>query len=311
MPITPRYSLTQTSTHIHIEVSIPHVRVSTSAIELRVVDGTEVNLYAPPTYLLRLTLPDRVIDEDAVEDSLSCSAIVLSPIQEEGAIRSKLQHRLLTKEDLPKLLYNPEKNHGTLVVILRKEEEAIWQDLDLLGRLQQPPQNIQTKKSTNNNLLVQEINENGEESSCKDINEVKQEEVMEECLSVQKTISYGLFKKYSNVFRDYARAGLVHEMLECPNPDEVIGNEDGSIGLEEQYRRELRRQTENEKFDAGRYLNDLDIANEGDMIFDSAIMMKPHWTETSASELIGNSFFTSEESHLLAELPRQTNTPAI
>jgi len=36
-----------------------------------------------------------------------------------------------TKEDLPKLKYNPEKNHGTLVVILRKEEEGFWQDLDL------------------------------------------------------------------------------------------------------------------------------------------------------------------------------------
>ncbi len=281
------------------------MRVSTSTLELRVLDGTEVNIYAPPTYLLRLTLPDRVIDEDAVEESLSCCAIGLSPIQEEGA-EPKLLQRLLTKEDLPKLQYNPEKNHGTLVVILRKEEEGIWQDLDLLGRLQQPPQKAQMKKAANK-VLVQEINEDGEESRSNEINEPKQE-VLEECLSVQKALSYGLFKKYSNVFRDYARAGLVHEMLECPNPDEVIGNEEESIGMEEQYRRELRLQTENEKFDASRYLNDFDIANEGDMIFDSAAMMKPHWLESS--ELSGNSFFTSEESHLLAELSRQTNTPA-
>jgi len=307
MPITPRYSLTQTSTHLHIEISIPHVRVSTSTIELRVLDGTEVNVYAPPTYLLRLKLPDRVIDEDAVEDNLSCSAIGLSPIREEGAAQPNLQ-RLLTNDDLPKLQYNPEKNHGTLVVILRKEDEGFWKDLDLLGRLQQSPQKVvQIKKSTNKQL-VQEISEDGEDTRSNEINEQEQN-VMEECLAVQKTLSYGLFKNYSNVFRDYARAGLVHEMLECPNPDELIGNEEESIGMEEQYRRELRRQTENEKFDAARYFNDLDIANEGDMIFDSAIMMKPHWLESS--DLSGNSFFTSEESHLLAKLPRLTNnTPA-
>eukprot|EP00985_Skeletonema_marinoi_P022256 scaffold14121_cov169-Skeletonema_marinoi.AAC.3 len=173
MPITPRYSLTQTPTHLHIEVSIPHVRVSTSTIELRVVEGTEVNLYAPPTYLLRLTLPDRVIDEDAVEDSLSSSAIGLSPIQEVGAPSNEVQ-RLLTKEDLPKLQYNPEKNHGTLVVILKKEEEGIWQDLDLLGRLQQPTQKVQPKPAEKK-LLVQEISENGEESRSSEINEAQQE----------------------------------------------------------------------------------------------------------------------------------------
>ncbi len=307
MPITPRYSLTQTPTHLHIEVSIPHVRVSTSTIDLRVVDGTQVNLYAPPTYLLNLTLPDRVIDEDAVEDSLSRSAIGFSPIQEEGTQSNEVS-RLLTKEDLPRLQYNPEKNHGTLVVILRKYEEGIWQDLDLLGRLQQPTQQMQAKRAAKKSL-VQEISENGEESKSNELNQAAHQEVMEECLSLQNTISYGLFKKYSNVFRDYARAGLADEMLECPNPDEAIGNGEESIELEEQFRRDLRIQTENEKFDASRYLNDLDIANEGDMIFDSAIMMKPHWMEISESELSGNSFFTSDESHLLAELPRQTNIP--
>jgi protein SHQ1 len=98
-------------------------------------------------------------------------------------------------------------------------------------------------------------------------------------------------------------------MLECPNPDEAIGKGEESIELEEQYRRELRRQTENEKFDASRYLNDLDIANEDDMIFESAIMMKPHWMEINQSDVGGNSFFTADESHLLAQIPRQTNIP--
>ena len=277
------------------------MRVSASSIELRVVDGTEVNLYAPPTYLLRLTLPDRVIDEDAVEDSQSNSVIGLCPIQEEDGMRSSGQ-RILTKEDLPKLQYNP-KNHGTLNVILRKEEEGIWPDLDLLGRLQQPRKQSQAKSAANK-LLVQEIDENGQASTSGEMNEATQE-----VLSVQKTISYGLFQHYSNVFKDYARAGLAYEMLECPNPDETIGNGEDSMELEERFRRELRIQTENEKFDSNRYLNDLDIANEGDMIFDSAMIMEAHWTKVGDSDGSGeNSFFTSDESHLLAELPH-TNIP--
>ena len=91
---------------------------------------------------------------------------------------------------------------------MRKEEEGIWPDLDLLGRLQQPTQKMQMKTSSKK-LLVQEIDENGEELKNNEINQANHE-VMEECMSVQKTISYGLFKKYSNVFRDYARSGLAN-----------------------------------------------------------------------------------------------------
>ena len=50
------------------------------------------------------------------------------------------------------------------------------------------------------------------------------------------------------------------------------------------------------------------------MVFDSAVMMKPHWTEeisNDSNNLLqsgdNNTFFSSEESHLLAEIPRQTN----
>ena len=300
------------------------MRVSTSTLELRIIDGTEVNLYAPPTYLLRLTLPGRVIDEDAVEDSLSNSAImglncpIIQDEQEEDGENRELQpkavQKLLTKDNLPKLQYNPEKNHGTLVLVLQKEEEGFWEDLDLLGRLQQPSQTRQMKKATNN-PLVQEIKENGDVESRSNSDEVNNDtrQMMDEWLSAQKTISYGLFRSYSNVFRDYAREGLVHEMLECPNPDEIISNgADDNIVLEEQYRRELRLQMENEKFDEDRYINDLHIEHECDMVFDSAVMMKPHWIEDNnidGNQSDGNPFFSSEESHLLAEIPRHTNNP--
>ena len=180
MPIIPRYNLSQTSTHVSIEVSIPHVRVSTSTLDLVIVDGTEIHLYAPPTYLLKLTLPNRVISEDDVDDSLARAATIptnnglVSVVEEEDSTagdtnyteddkvniscaqtqstteiteEASKQHYIWTKEDLPKLQYNPEKNHGTLTVIIRKEEEGIWEDLDLLGRLQQQPKTKQQAKN--------------------------------------------------------------------------------------------------------------------------------------------------------------------
>ena len=360
MPIIPRYNLTQTPTHVHIEVSIPHVRVSTSTLDLVIVNGTELHLYAPPTYLLKLTLPDRVVSEDAVEDSLAQCATTSVPLvtvleeesdrncnfsndgaqlMNEGA--SKHHDVLWTKEDLPKLQYNPEKNHGTLTVILRKEEERIWQDLDLLGRLQQPtpttsPRQDKVSQSKARNPLVQEVMYT-DEDEIKVEKSNKQEtssETMQDLLSInqQNSPTYGLFQHYSNVFRDYAREGLAHEMLECPNPDEVYSKHNGETDSisEQQNRREMRLEMENEKFDTDRYINDLYLEDDGDMIFDAAMQMVPHWvaqvdtTDKGPAVSIDNvtnqlskmstsdnqsAYFTANESHLLATLPPLSNIP--
>jgi len=258
-----------------------------------------------------------------------------------------------TKEDLPKLKYNPEKNHGTLVVILRKEEEGFWQDLDLLGRLQQPTQRQQVKqqsqpKKTTKSPLIEVVNAKDDE--LEEHNEylnLETADAMDDLLSVdkKKCPTYGLFQLFSNVFRDYAREGLAHDMLESPNPDESYGpvdvddtEENINGGSEKQLRRAMRLETEKGKFDSDRYLNDFCVEEEGDMIFDSAMMMVPHWLETKnvpytsdkSVENITNglsklstfdgkgsgqnhqsttSFFTSEESHLLATLPPQNSIP--
>ena len=323
MPIIPRYSLSQTSKHVNIEVSIPHVRVSTSTLDLVIVDGTEIHLYAPPTYLLKLTLPKRVVSEDDVDDSLARAATIptnnglISVVEEENSTaeddkvstscaqsqstteiieEAKQQYIIWTKEDLPKLQYNPEKNHGTLTVTIRKEEEGIWDDLDLLGRLQQQP--MQKKKQQANdrtsNPLIKVIDGDKDETETfndKDDTETSTSQVMEDLLSVnnENRPTYGLFQQYSNVFKDYAREGLAHEMLECPNPDEVYNtnnndNKGENDTSEQQNRREMRLEMENEKFDSDRYLNDLCVEEEGDMIFDSAMQMVPHWTANQSSE---------------------------
>ncbi|KAL3822902.1 hypothetical protein ACHAXA_010685 [Cyclostephanos tholiformis] len=400
MPIIPRYNLTQTSTHLTIEVSIPHVRVSISTLDLVIVDGTELHLYAPPTYLLKLNLPDRVVGEDAVEESLSSSLChsFVDKSNDDGVVRlvvetggdtncivvdddddddeeedggctagctkstSGTSTRLWTKDDLPVLQYNPEKNHGTLVLILRKEEEGYWEDLDLLGRLQQPtthrrpqqqPATTATERdvpsttwTATNSPLVKVISEHDNEE-VEDDDKKTSNEVMADLLYINKRATYGLFRQFSNVFRDYAREGLIHDMLECPNPDDDVYDESSddceTHDHSEQHRRSrraMRMQMENDKFNSERYLSDLHVEEEGDVIFDAAMSMVPHWMEKSLDEEapttrnISNesivddmtrcisklstsddndlrnqcSFFDAEESHLLATLaPSRSN----
>lgn len=333
MPLIPRYTLSQTTTHVNIEVSVPHVRVSPSTLEL-VVDGTDVHLYAPPTYLLKLILPERVVDENFVDASLNASQSVSNTDDHRAAPRLLVQEindsepnpletensttptSTWTDDDLPKMQYDPLENHGTIIIILRKEVDAIWDDLDLLGRLQQPSRKDQHSKQT----LVTVCDEENENSHAVVSSGHAQSSsgIIDELNSAnQRHLHYGLFRNFSNVFRDYAREGLAHEMLECPNPDEPIGiTDEDNAASEEKLRRAIRLNMENDKFDVDRYLADLYIAQEGDMIFDSAIGMVPHWMATAQSstekaaalndDSTSQQYFTAEESQLLATLPHKS-----
>ena len=346
MPIIPRYNLTQTSTHVSIEVSIPQVRVSTSTLDLVIDHGIQLHLYAPPVYLLKLTLPDRVVDEALVEKSLARAAtasglVCVVAADDNGTVTknttfTKEDLPTFTKEDLPKLQYNPEKME--LVILLRKEQEKYWPDLDFLGKLQQPSAQQQrnekaaTKRTVKPLVKVldagyKEVELNQEKHG----HDTSQTGNIKDLLSInQESPTYGLFQNHSNVFRDYARAGLAQEMLECPNPDEICACENGRG--ENLNRRNMRLEIENAKFDPVRYLNDSYIEEEEDMIYDAAMALRPHWRVLQSAEKslenITNeltrfgistfenqaanqtAFFTPEESHLLATLPSQVNNNA-
>ena len=60
MPLTPRFTLSQTPTHVTLTVSLPHVRVGSASVSAR---GSSVSLACRP-YLLRLSLPGEVRDYD-------------------------------------------------------------------------------------------------------------------------------------------------------------------------------------------------------------------------------------------------------
>jgi len=262
MPITPRFKLSQDDTHLIITIQIPHIRVSASTLEI-IVDKNEFHFYSSP-YLLHLTFPAALLDD--------------AEIGKEA-----------------KATYDPSNQNGTLTVKIFKEEEGLWKDLDLLGKLMNRKELFDTTTSTGNGrenkskiqvldstetVTEQQLNQN-EDRFFHDTD--ISDEPLNDLTSIAKP-HYGFLQMHHSVFTDYAREGLAHEMLEIPNPDDV------RIEL----RREMRIEMENQKFNADRYLGDLYLSDNYDdddddddeavdMTFIEAIRFSPHWNQTSSS----------------------------
>ena len=101
MPIVPRFSLRQDDDFLQIDVIVPYVKVSD--MEFTVVDGTAFTFYCKP-YLLKLSLPGAVVDDDRASAS-----------------------------------YDPDKDHGALCIRLPKLVPGeTFHGLDLLTVLLQP-----------------------------------------------------------------------------------------------------------------------------------------------------------------------------
>jgi protein SHQ1 len=104
MPITPHFLLTQTPTHVQLEIRVPHVRVSAESIQV-VVDDEQVLHFSSPPYLLILHFAPRCFHESAAE---SCAT------------------------------YEPTIADGTIRLALQKDRPGEWENLDLLGHLTRP-----------------------------------------------------------------------------------------------------------------------------------------------------------------------------
>ena len=69
MPLTPHFTLRQTPTHVHVEISVPSFRLSAGAdggmeVLLMGENNSEFHFYAKP-YLLKLNFfPNGFVDQD-------------------------------------------------------------------------------------------------------------------------------------------------------------------------------------------------------------------------------------------------------
>ncbi len=297
MPITPRFHLSQTTTHLIITIHIPHIRVSASTLEI-IVDKDEFHFYSSP-YLLHLNFNN-------------------SNNNNNNDNRNLVDDESICKE--AKAIYDPSKENGTLVVNIWKEEEGTWDDLDLLGRLMMNKDyytsaggiitensskthnnstsekaKIQVLHSSQNENVEDDEHENNENNSYS--NNQKENPTFEEIQSCLRP-HYGFLKMHHSIFIAYAREGLSHEMLEIPNPDDTLMLSNGGDV------REMRLQMENEKFCPNRYLGDLYISDkyddeDVDMTYLEAKNMVPHWQDTKkkASSVTSTSTTTRSTSN--------------
>ena len=259
MPLTPQFKLSQTLTHVNLEISVPHVRVSIDSVEVLVEEDT-LHFSSPP-YLLILKFPSQFAPSDTGESAQ----------------------------------YDPSREGGMIFLELKKYHPELWSDLDLLGKLMQP-----RKSSVGTPFRAHVLSEESFESAIENDNIEDEESLPPNILDKDKP-HYGFLDQFSGIFSDLVREGLALEMLQIPNPDETDANE----------RRALRLETEDNAFDADRYLGDVDI--EDDYIYESAMAMKPHWTpsiEALTTDLAtmsttdqGSSFFSAPESSMLSSIP--------
>ncbi|KAG7381280.1 Hsp90 cochaperone shq1 [Phytophthora pseudosyringae] len=100
MVATPKFRVTQDAAWVFVHVHVPFVRVSDMEFY---VDGVDFTFFCKP-YLLKLHFPHEVVDDE-----------------------------------LAKAVYDPNQDHGTIVVhLLKKEPGQDFPDLDMLTKLLQP-----------------------------------------------------------------------------------------------------------------------------------------------------------------------------
>ena len=324
MPITPRFVLSQTEDVLTVTIRVPHVRVSASTLEI-VIDDDAFHFFSSP-YLLRLSnLPGRLVDD--AESGREAKAV-----------------------------YDPSRDNGTVTVTIHKAPEDVgqWDGLDLVGRLMMTSQahagvtNGRDSSasgrpaievlSSSEDVHVPHGNSNVDRhiTGTNDTGTIAPENATSALLNLTAT-RYGFLQLFHSVFTDLAREGLCQEMLELPEPDITPEGD----------RRSMRLDVEADKFDPGRYVDDVLLGEEyatdsqhcdgddgggGDMIFDEAVRMEPHWkkpgkTRVSIESITGDieslsigtaaagpsfesSQLSEDEMQLLASMPA-TNMPPV
>ena len=97
MPLTPRFQLSQTPSHVLVTVQAPHVRVNKESVQVVVTDDSVLHFASPP-YLLKLDFAPRAFAEAADE---GCATY----------------------------------DGSQIMLKLRKQVPGDWENLDLLGQL--------------------------------------------------------------------------------------------------------------------------------------------------------------------------------
>ena len=282
MPLTPRFTLSQTPTHIYVEINVPSFRLSSEIdggmeVVLMGNNNSEFHFYAKP-YLLKLNFfPNSFEDQDTNDTTDESSGggvgtAKYDPSEQTVTIplRKKIQEDISTGQEGSSEEEESESNNNNF-----------WPDLELTARLIEPKEIpkkwLHSVTDNNNNVggeedrdddLVEELNDDDDNDTGSSTTKPNSNNPLLLPDHQQNNgDGYGFNNMFRNIFTDYCRSGLSEEML-------MLRIDPESSSLEE---RRLERHTKEEKdFDFDRYLNDLDLTQD-DYMYPMVMSYKPWW----------------------------------
>lgn len=242
MPITPRFTLSQTGTHVVVDIDVPHVRVSVESVQVVVEQATSILHFASPPYLLLLNFQDEdgeKFDELADEN---CAT------------------------------YIPE-DHGKIRLELQKKVPGQWRNLDMIGRLVKGKQQNST---TTANWLQEVVGEdNNVEKLAQDSSPsttTSESSAAAPIRTIIPTGAYGFARMFHGVFADLGLDAMGQEMLASVWEESEYQIHGDAYRIR---RREQRIERELQEFSSERYLGDVEM--EDDYLYQCAMAMVPHW----------------------------------
>jgi protein SHQ1 len=294
--ITPQFRLDQTESHLIVEISVAHLRVSAATVEVVITDGSSVLHFCSPPYLLVLNLSPYQFADDAEEE---CAE------------------------------YRPESASSTLILRLEKRTQGEhWENLHVVGRFLPPSRR---KEPGTARWLQEVVPESPEHYLSADDNEENRidpagttyddvQYVESQCSTAIPSAlqpsrddgagGYGFAHMFHDVLhQDWSRDDMAKEMLEGfthywkdNNNRRITGNntDDPDAMPSRMDLRAKREQIEDERFSPERYLQDLDV--EDDYVYQCAMNHEPQWRAVASC---GDSDdpFNAEERRQLASIP--------
>eukprot|EP00536_Pseudo-nitzschia_multiseries_P018748 jgi/Psemu1/57156/gm1.57156_g len=279
MPLTPRFSLTQSPTHVYVEISVPSFRLAAGEdggmeVVLTGERNSEFHFYAKP-YLLKLNFfPNGFVDDEEEEAKGSTagskSSARYDPSEQTVVVplRKKLRSPESSDDDANRGEHEDNNNSNN----------NHWPDLELTARMVEakpiPKQWLHAVVDEGESEDYDDNDGNIDEEDSNDPTPTTPNDPRLLLPEHRDRDGYGFANLFRNVFVDYCRSGLAEEMLEGVR---IAGINPEASTIDE--RRDERISAEDEGFDLERYLADLElpVSPEQDYLYPMVREYEPWW----------------------------------
>ena len=291
MPITPRFVISQSESHVNIDIRVPHVRVSVDSIHVALSAAPSTTILDNAASLLSGHQDDNEEDEELHNTTALATTTTVHFSSPPYLLMLNFEpHQFHERAAEACATYEPTIEHGMVRLSLQKQVPGVmWNNLDLIGRMAQPKKSNHHPLSSSSTTTTLGTDKPATSQWLKEVTSfqtITNQSVEDDDETDKPAISsgsYGFLKMFGGIFADLNRDGLAREMLELPwdsNHDQEYRLQSPQIDDHDDdiwgRRRQERWRLEQSKFDKDRWLQDLDI-DEDDYVYQCALAMKPHW----------------------------------